>query len=207
MHRLPLLATVALLATACSSSLPAGGADAIAPASERVTVDIGDAPTLGPADAPVTLVEFGDFQCPYCGEEEAVLADLRQHYAGQLRLVFKQFPLSFHEYAELAAEASLAAAAQGKFWEYHDALYASQDALARADLEGYAADLGLDGAAFAKALDQGTYQARVEADVAEGDALDVPGTPTFFVNGRMGVGAIPYDALAKVIDEELAAAK
>ena len=171
---------------------------------QRVTVEVGDAPTLGPADATVTVVEFGDFQCPYCGDVEPVLQQLLVTYEGQIRLAFKQFPLWFHSHAYLAAEAALAAQAQGAFWPYHDRLYASQGALLREDLESYAAELGLDLDAFRTALDAHTYAPAVDADLAQGEALGVPGTPCFFVNGRMGAGALPYEALAAVIDEELA---
>jgi protein-disulfide isomerase len=120
-----------------------------------------------------------------------------------VRLVFKQFPLSFHEHAQLAAEAALAADAQGKFWPYHDLLFAHQDALERADLEAYAAEVGLDVVAFNAALDAGTFTAAVQADVAQGLALGIPGTPSFFINGRLGAGALPYDSLAEVVEEEI----
>jgi protein-disulfide isomerase len=170
---------------------------------ERVTVEPGDAPARGPADAPVVLVEFGDFQCPYCGEMEPVVQRLLADYDGRICFVFKQFPLSYHSRAQLAAEASLAANAQGAFWPYHDTLYAKQDALARADLEAYAADLGLDLDAFGAALDDGTYAAAVAADVDQGKTLGVPGTPAFFINGRAAVGSVSYDTLKDVVDEEL----
>jgi len=173
--------------------------------AERVTVEVGAAPTLGPADAPVTLVEFADFECPFCGEEQPVLTAIMKAYEGRVRLVFKHYPLSIHEHAELAAEASLAAHAQGAFWPYHDALYADQAALGRADLIARADGLGLDLGAFGAALDARTHAAAVAADVAQGDALGVSGTPALFVNGRLGVGALPFEVLASAIDEELAA--
>jgi protein-disulfide isomerase len=171
---------------------------------QRVTVELGDAPTLGPTDAQVVVVEFGDFQCPYCGDEEPVVQRLLATYDGRVRFAYKQFPLWFHTDAFLASEAALAAHAQGAFWPYHDLLYAHQAALARADLESYAAELGLDLDAFRAALDEHTFAAAVDADVAQGTALGVPGTPCFFVNGRMGAGALDYDTLAAAIDEELA---
>jgi protein-disulfide isomerase len=151
----------------------------------------------------VTLVEFGDFECPYCGEEEPVLKQLGSAYASDLRLVFKEFPLSIHPDAERAAEAALAANAQGKFWPYHDTLYANQDALTESDLVSYATDLALDVSTFQTAIAQGTYEPAVQADVAQGESLGVAGTPTFFVNGRVAVGALPYATLAAAVDQEL----
>lgn len=194
-------AGAALALTGCTIT-----SEAFSPPSARATVEIGAAPVLGPAEAAVTLVEFADFECPYCGEEEPVLKQVLTAYEGRVRLVYKHYPLSFHEHAALAAEASLAAHAEGKFWAYHDALYADQSALARGDLESRAAALGLDMMAFGAALDQGTHAAAVAADVAQGDALGIPGTPAFFVNGRMGAGAVPYEAWVAILDEEIEAA-
>jgi protein-disulfide isomerase len=198
------LALSATSLLACSSSSSDLGAGTFAAASDRVAVTVGDSPALGPADAKVTLVEFGDFQCPYCGDEEPVMRQLRTAYDGRVRFVFKQFPLSFHEYAQLASEAALAANAQGQFWPYHDSLYDHQPDLARADLETYAEGLGLDMTKFGAALDAHTFADAVAADFAEGEALGVPGTPAFFINGRLGAGAMSYQSLAGVIDEELA---
>jgi protein-disulfide isomerase len=192
---------------ACSSASTDLGPGAFSSANDRVTVSVGDAPALGPADAKVTFVEFGDFECPYCGEEETALRKLRKDYDGRVRFVFEQFPLPFHEYAQLAAEASLAANAQGKFWPYHDSLYDHQPDLAREDLESYATDLGLDMTKFRAALDEHTYADAVAAQAKEGEALGVPGTPCFFINGRIGVGAMAYESLAAVLDEELAASR
>ena len=205
----PLFAVTALavaLVPACSSSTTA----ATAPSDDAATtapkvVDIGDSPSQGPASAKVVVVEFGDFECPYCGEEEPVVTQMLSDYAGRIRFVFKEFPLaSIHPYAELAAEAALAANAQGKFWPYHDALYANQSALGRSDLDTYASQLGLDLTKFDAALDDGTYVAAVAADVTEGTALGVDGTPTFFINGIAVVGAVPYSDLQSVIDAQLA---
>lgn len=178
----------------------------VAGPDERVTVELGDAPTRGPADAPVVIVEFGDFQCPFCGEMEAIVQRLLADYDGQIRFAFKQFPISYHSHAQLAAEASLAAHAQGQFWPYHDTLYAHQDALERADLEGYAADLGLDLDRFRAALDEGTYADAVAADYTQGYLLGVGGTPAFYLNGRAAFGAMGYDTLRDVVEEELALA-
>jgi protein-disulfide isomerase len=177
----------------------------VADAAPPVAVAIGSSPSQGPASAKVVVVEFGDFECPYCGEEEPIVTQMLSDYAGRIRFVFKEFPLSsIHPYAELAAEAALAANAQGKFWPYHDTLYANQSALARSDLDTYASKVGLDMTKFDAALDDGTYVAAVAADVAEGTALGVDGTPTFFVNGIAVVGAVPYSQLQGVIDAQLA---
>jgi len=201
-----LIAAAVLVAAGCSSSATAttnpGDAGAVVP----VTVAIENAPTTGPASAKVTVVEFGDFECPFCGEEEPVVTQMLHDYAGRILFVFKEFPLSsIHPYAELAAEAALAANAQGAFWPMHDALYAHQTALARSDLDAYASTLGLDVTAFDAALDSGSFKAAVAADVAQGTKIGVAATPTFFVNGISVVGAVPYSELQAVIDRQLAA--
>jgi protein-disulfide isomerase len=175
----------------------------VAGPEDRVVIDVGDAPSRGAEDAPVTIVEFADYECPYCADEESVVLRLLAAYDGRVRLVFKQFPIPYHAYATLAAEASLAASAQGQFWAYHDALFAYQGALSRENLEAYAALLGLDLTAFNAALDEHTYADAVQADVDQGIALGVGGTPTFFVNGRKGAGALSYETLAQVVEEEL----
>ncbi len=122
-------------------------------------------------------------------------------YPTDVRFVFKQFPLNFHANAHLAAEAALAAHAQGRFWPYHDLLFAHQSALARADLEGYATQIGLDLTAFRAALDNHTDAAAVDADVHQGESLGVAGTPAFFFNGRLVTGAVPYDDLVAAVEE------
>lgn len=188
-----------------ATSLDAGSLDGF---PGPVSVAVGDSPSEGPSSAKVTVIEFGDFECPYCGMEEPVVTQLLQDFAGRIRFVFKEFPLSsIHPFAELAAEAALAANAQGKFWPYHDTLYANQLALAEGNLEDYAATLGLDTATFDRALTQHTYASAVAADVAEGMSVGVDGTPTFFINGIMVVGAVPYSELAGVINDELAVAE
>lgn len=180
------------------------GSDPVDPAPPvRVQVEIGDAPTLGPADAPVTFVEFADYECPFCGDAKDDVDRVLRDYGDRVRFVYKQFPLAYHAHAHLASQAALAAHAQGQFWAYHDTLYAHQSALGRTALESYASTLGLDLAAFRLALDERTHAAAVDADIAHGQAAGVRGTPTFFVNGRPIVGAVPYADLAEVIEEEL----
>ncbi len=232
----PLLLLVALgaaAATACSSATDArqtsrtsspdatvpddhheaGSADAIVDTSlpdvalpDAEHIDAGDSPSQGPSDAKVVVIEFGDFECPYCGMEEPVVTEMLKDYAGRIRFIFEEFPLSsIHPYAELAAEAALAANAQGKFWPYHDLLYADQGALAESNLESYASQLGLNVTEFDTALNDHTFQGAVAADVAEGESVGVDETPTFFVNGIKVVGAVQYSVLQAVIDQELAA--
>jgi protein-disulfide isomerase len=139
----------------------------------------------GPADAPVTLVEFGDYECPYCGMAYPIVKKAQRELGKQLRFVFRNFPLAeSHPHARIAAQAAEAAGAQGKFWEMHDTLFEHQDALEREDLVGYAKSLGLDTAQFARDLEAGTYAKRVRDDFRNGVRSGVNGTPTFFVNGN-----------------------
>jgi Na+/H+ antiporter NhaA len=154
----------------------------------------------GPDDAPVTLVEYADFECPYCGQTEPILRDLVAEFGDQLRYVFRHLPLTeVHEHAQLAAEAAEAAGAQGKFWEMHDLLFAHQDALDVRDLKAYADELGLDMERFSKELRTRKYAARIANDVAEADETGVTGTPTFFVNGRRHHGAYDLDTLTQLV--------
>jgi protein-disulfide isomerase len=161
----------------------------------------------GPDDALVTIVEFSDFECPFCARNAPVLARLLREHPDDVRLVFRHSPLSFHAHAQLAAEASMAAAAQGKFWEYHEALFADVEHLERADLEQRAATLGLDLAAFRAALDDRRYRDVVAADAAAAAALGVSGTPTMFINGQPIEGSAPYEQLAALIGEKRAEAE
>jgi Na+/H+ antiporter NhaA/protein-disulfide isomerase len=150
----------------------------------------------GPEDAPVTLVEYGDFQCPYCGQAESVIRDLLADF-GDLRYVWRHLPLNdVHAHAQLAAEASEAAAAQGKFWEMYDLLLAHQDALHVKALISYAQELELDVERFRGALRKRKYEGRVAEDVDSADRSDVSGTPTFFINGRRHYGAYDVDTLS-----------
>jgi protein-disulfide isomerase len=140
--------------------------------------------TAGPDDAPVTLVEYGDFECPYCGMAHPIVQAAQRELGSQLRFVFRHFPLAeAHPHARLAAQAAEAAGAQGRFWEMHDTLFEHQDALDVEDLVGYAESLGLDSAQFARDLESGTYAKKVRDDFRSGVRSGVNGTPTFFVNG------------------------
>ena len=173
----------------------------------RMKVTVGDDPARGPADAPVTIVEFSDFQCPYCSRATATLKKLDASYPGKIRVVYRDFPLvQIHPNAARAAEAAACADEQGKFWPMHDAMFEHQDKLGEADLKASAAALGLDATAFNRCLDSGRHTARWKVDAAEAERYGVTSTPAFFINGRLVVGAQPYEAFARVVDEELARA-
>jgi protein-disulfide isomerase len=138
----------------------------------------------GHDDAPVTLVEYGDYQCPYCGMAHPIVKAAQHELGSHLRFVYRHFPLAeIHPHARLAAQAAEAAAAQGRFWEMHDMLFEHQNALEAEDLVGYAKSLGLDTGRFARELEAGTYAKRVRDDFRSGARSGVNGTPTFFVNG------------------------
>jgi protein-disulfide isomerase len=169
----------------------------------RADVEVADAPTKGPADAPVTIVEFSDFECPFCGRVNPTLEQVEATYGDKVRIAFRQFPLAMHPNAQKAAEASLCAKEQGKFWEMHDKLFGNQRALAVDNLKQYAADLELDTEQFNSCLDDAKYADAVAEDMAAGQAAGVSGTPAMFINGRLVSGAVPFDQIAQVIDDEL----
>jgi protein-disulfide isomerase len=181
---------------------PAPAAAAGADQVYKVPADA-DSPSKGPATAKVTIVEFSEFQCPFCARVLPTMQQLLKDYEGQIRVVFKHNPLPFHKDAPLASEAAMAAHAQGKFWEYHDKLFANQRALGRPELERYAADVGLDVAAFKAALDGGKHKGTIARDMAQARQFGAMGTPTFFLNGRKIAGASPVDAFKRVVDEEI----
>jgi protein-disulfide isomerase len=169
----------------------------------RVPVATSEAPARGNPQAPVTIVEFSDFQCPYCARARPTVNRVRQEYGDRVRWVFRHFPLDFHAQAQKAGEASACAGDQGRFWEMHDLLWANTGKLQVPDLKAHAAALGLDGAAFAECLDSGRHARLVEADAEAGQGYGVSGTPAFFINGRPLVGAQPFEAFAQAIDDEL----
>lgn len=150
--------------------------------------------------AKVRIVEYSDFQCPYCARVVPTIGKIKETYGDDVEVIFKQFPLGFHNYAKKAAEASECARDQDKFWEYHDKLFENQNKLDEKSLTEYAGELGLDTNAFNKCLDSGSKTAKVETDFEEGKSLGVTGTPSFFINGQKVVGAQPYEKFAEIID-------
>lgn len=167
----------------------------------------GDGPSFGPADAKVTVVEYSDFECPFCSKAADVVKKLKENYADKVRFVFRQFPLPMHKNAPLASEAALAAHAQGKFWPMHDKLFENQRSLDRESIEGFAQELGLNMEKFKAALDGDAHEKTIESDMELGKEIGVSGTPTMIVGTKRVSNPTDYDAVAKLIDDELAAAK
>jgi protein-disulfide isomerase len=157
----------------------------------------------GGAKAPVTIIEFSDYQCPFCGRAEGVVDQVMKKYGDKVRLVYRDYPLPMHPYARPASEAANCANAQGKFWEYHAKLFANQTALSEDNLKSYAKDVGLDTAKFDQCLADKPYKAAIDKDMSDGEKVGVNGTPAFFINGRMLSGAQPLEKFQEVIDEEL----
>ena len=197
---------VAVLA-ALAAPLDCAAASQTTPNALRRPITVSsDDPSLGALDAPVTLVEFGDFQCPFCRRMSTTLLQLRQKYGDRLRIVWKDFPLASHPHALPAAQAARCAAEQGRFWEYHDRLFVVRTFDVPA-LKRYAADLGLDEPRFAECVDSSKYAERVLRGRAEARALSLTSTPTTFVNGRLVKGARSYETFARLIEEELGMAR
>jgi protein-disulfide isomerase len=168
----------------------------------KVAVDA-TGPSKGPTTAPVTIVEFSDFECPFCVRAEPTVKELLAAYPGKIRLVYRDFPLPMHPHAPKAAEAAHCADDQGKYWEMHEKLFANSTKLAVADLKGYAKDLKIDAAKFDKCLDSGEKAKVVEGNKKAGEEAGVTGTPAFFINGRVLAGAQPLDAFKAIVDQEL----
>lgn len=197
-------------AAAALPALPSGAAVPSQPQSSAPAVvpnvSTEGRPSEGPSNAPVTIVEFTDFQCPFCGAfardtEHSLIAA----YRGKVRFVIRDFPITgIHQYAQKAAEAAECAQDQGKFWPYHDVLFANQETLDDAHLKAYAKQVGMDRAAFSRCLDSGSKSAVVAADMADGQRYGVSATPTFFVNGQKVIGAKPLDGFKQIIDPILA---
>ena len=161
-------------------------------------------PSLGSPTAPITIVEFADFECPNSEESFPVIRTLLNDYGKDIYFVYRQFPLpTLHEHAQAAAEASVCAAAQGKFWAYHDRLFLNQNSLDDQSLQQYALQAGLDSDEFSRCFSTHAGRPTVATDLADGRALGVRGTPTWFINGRKVEGAIPEDIFRKVIEELL----
>ena len=189
------------------SAAPTPTPSAPAGPAPKVDVSADDDPVKGDDNAPITIIEFSDFECPFCGRfYTQTLPQLEENYikTGKAKLVFRDFPLSFHQNAQKASEAAECAKDQDKFWEYHDHLFVNQQSLSDSALKGYAKTLGLDTAKFDKCLDSGEKASEVQADFAAGSAAGVSGTPSFFINGVKLVGAQPFAAFQQIIDAELA---
>ena len=169
----------------------------------RQNVKAGTSPAKGPANAPVEMIEFADFQCPYCLAAHPTVQRVLEAYGDRIRFVYRNFPLQSHPNARPAAEAAQCANEQGKFWAYHDKLFGDPGKLSDDELKKTAADLGMDGARFNKCFDEHKYQSVVDADFEAGGEAGVSGTPAFFINGRLLTGAQPFEAFKRVIDEEL----
>jgi protein-disulfide isomerase len=168
----------------------------------KVAVDA-SGPSRGPESAPITIVEFSDFECPYCARAEPTVKEVLAQYPGKIRLVYRDFPLPMHTRAPKAAEAAHCAGDQGKYWEMHEKLFANATKLEVGDLKGYAREVGLDAGKFEKCLDSGEKAKVVETHRKAGEDAGVSGTPAFFINGRLLSGAQPAEAFKAIIDQEL----
>jgi protein-disulfide isomerase len=169
----------------------------------RQTVSAAGSPAKGAAGAPIEMIEFSDFQCPYCLRANPTVEQVLRTYGDRIRFVYRHYPLPGHPNARPAAEASACAAEQGKFWPFHDRLFANPTKLGDADLKQAAAELGLNTPQFNSCVDTHKFRAQVDADLKAGEEAGVNGTPAFFINGRSVSGAQPFDVFKKVIDEEL----
>ncbi len=169
----------------------------------RVEVDTDDAPAIGPKDAAIMLIEFSDYQCPFCGRVRDTVWELVEKYKGKIRYVFMDYPLSFHRDAQAAAEAAHCAGDQDKYFDYNRMLFNNQGSLTLDDLKRYAQKLGLDTKKFDACMSDKKYARRVEESLKQGSAVGVSGTPAFFINGIMISGAQPIAAFSEIIDAEL----
>jgi protein-disulfide isomerase len=193
-------ARVAQLETIAAAPTPQG-----ALGNKVYEVDLATAPAKGVDTAPVTIAEFAEFQCPFCQTVNATLQQIEERYKDRVRFVWKHLPLvSIHSHAMDAAVAAEAARNQGKFWEYHDKLFANQKQLEPEDLRRYAQELGMDLARFDREREDPDLKTKVLEDMAQATQLGVRSTPTFFINGRLVSGAMPVETFATIIDEELA---
>lgn len=173
------------------------------PDMPRMDVGVDDDPVRGSADAPVTIIQFAEYQCPYCGTANETVLKLLDDYDGKIKVVFRDFPLSFHQQAVPAAVAANCAGEQGKYWEMHDILMGNQRALSESDLVGYAQQVGVDMDKWNTCRQDPAQATEVQGDFLAGQAVGVSGTPAFFINGIMLSGALPYDMFAMIIDKEL----
>lgn len=168
-------------------------------------IEVGNAPTMGGKDAKVTIIEYSDFQCPFCAKGADILKEIKKKYGNKVKIAFKNFPLPFHNHAEQAAVAGLCANEQSSehFWKMHDEMFANQDSLDAEGLKKTAKKIGLKMDTFEKCLSENKYLAQVKADMEEGRKIKVKSTPTFFINGKLINGAQPMDVFSDLIEEEL----
>jgi protein-disulfide isomerase len=179
-----------------------------APPVFRTEVAVDGAPFKGPATAPVTIVKFEDFHCPFCKRVQPVLTDILSRSGQKVKLVHRDFPIDgLHPQARKAHEAARCANDQARFWAYHDVLYANAPQASPDQLKAYAQEVGLDLATFEQCVDGGKYRAAVQQDVVDGTRAGVTGTPAFFINGRLVSGVQSVDGFVRVIEDELARAK
>ena len=167
-------------------------------------ISLGEAPSRGPADAPITIIQFGDFECGYCQSAVATIDRIRKAYSSEIRWGFKHHPMPFHRRALPAHKAAMAAHRQGKFWEMHDRLFASQDDFSQTRLLEHAEALGLDREQFQRAMASPQTATQLQQDREEASRLGVRGVPAFFVNGRFVAGAQPFETFERIIEAELA---
>jgi protein-disulfide isomerase len=168
-------------------------------------IDYGTSPRYGKQDAPVTIVEFSDFQCPHCATASDVIKQVKDKYKDKVSVVYKNFPLPFHTQAKTAAMAGLCAFEQRpeSFWKFHDHFFANQDKLSIDEIQKVAKDFGIDGVKMKECVDSQRMAKAIEADIEQGKNISVKSTPTFFVNGKLVAGAQSLEVFAEVIDEEL----
>jgi protein-disulfide isomerase len=169
-------------------------------------IDVNNAPVRGPKTAPIKIVEFSDFQCPFCAELQKTLDQVLKAFPKEVQLIYKQYPLNIHAYARQAAAASLVAHSQGKFWELHDRMFQNFSAISDDSIRRWAKEVGLNMTEFDKVLQSGRMEAAIQKDVADGAAAKVMGTPTVFVNGRR-IHDRSFEGFKKIIQEELAGSR
>lgn len=175
--------------------------------AEIINVSADDDPFKGSPDAPVTIIEFSDYECPFCGSFfRNTLPELEEKYinTGKVKFIYRDFPISSHKNAQVAAEAAQCSGDQGKYWEMHNKIFENQEAIAKDNLIGYAGVMGLNMDSFNQCLNDGKYSKEVKADLNDGVKAGVDGTPTFFINGQKLVGAQPFSVFEEIIEKELA---
>ena len=170
---------------------------------DAVAVPVSGSPAMGPKDAKIVLIEFSDFECPYCSKAAADVKTIMTAYPGNVRLIYKQFPLSMHTHAKLSAIASLAAGEQGKFWQMHDLLFANFRKLSRENILVWAKSLGLDLERFTADLGSSKYDDAIAKDMQDGEAAGVYGTPAFFINGKLYNGPMDFSKVKPILDAEI----